>query len=131
MQQTRADDLVLAKLRRNVLKEGVAVRNRDGRGGFHQPDEIVVRQAQSQLVEWSHSKLPKKSNPDLVRLPGLGNSLNAQRGVEGGLARPRQPFTEAVTHSVKVDRQARASTARLTVGCPGRNFFTQSALFAR
>ena len=69
MQQTGTDHFMLAKLHRNVIKEGVAVRYREGFGGFHQPGEIVVGQSQSQLVEWGHSKLPKKGeccNPDLV-----------------------------------------------------------------
>jgi hypothetical protein len=71
MQQTGADYFVLAELRRNVPQEAVAVRYCEGLGGFHQPGEIVVRQSQSQMVEWGHSKLPKKGeccNRDLVQL---------------------------------------------------------------
>ena len=51
MQQAGADHFVLAKFRRNVLKEGVAVGYRYGLGGLHHPIEIVVGQSQSQLVE--------------------------------------------------------------------------------
>jgi hypothetical protein len=40
MQQAGADHFVLAKFRRNVLKEGVAVGYRYGLGGLHQPIEI-------------------------------------------------------------------------------------------
>ena len=52
-----AHHFVLAQLRRNVLKEGVAVGCRDGLGGLHQPVEIVVGEAQSQLIERRHGKV--------------------------------------------------------------------------
>jgi len=41
MQQARSDHFVLAKLRRDVLKHGVAGGLRYGFGGLHQPVEIV------------------------------------------------------------------------------------------
>ena len=69
MQQTGADYLMLAKLRRNFLKEGVAVGYRHVLGGLHQPVEIVVRQPQSQLVEWGHGKAhrPPKAGQCSIR----------------------------------------------------------------
>jgi hypothetical protein len=63
MQQAGADHFVLAKFRRNVLKEGVAVGYRYGLGGLHHPIEIVVGQSQSQLVERGHGKLHVGLNP--------------------------------------------------------------------
>ena len=48
MQQAGADHFVLAKLRRNVLKQGIAVGLRYGFGGLHQPVEIVGGQSQSE-----------------------------------------------------------------------------------
>jgi hypothetical protein len=101
MEQAGSHHFVLAKVCRDVIKEGVAVRYRQGFGGFHRPGEIVVGQAQSQLVEWGHSKLPKKGeccNPDLVRLPAIGNSLNA---TALGLARPRQPFPPHISAKIR------------------------------
>ena len=41
MQQAGSDHFVLAKLRRDVLKQGIAVGLRYGFGGLHQPVEIV------------------------------------------------------------------------------------------
>ena len=55
MQQAGADHFVLAKLRRDVLKQGIAVGY--GFGGLHQPVEIVVGEAQSQLIERRHGKV--------------------------------------------------------------------------
>jgi hypothetical protein len=63
MQQAGADHFVLAQLRRNVLKEGVAVGYRYGLGGLHQPVEIVVGQSQSQLIERGHGKAPPLLKP--------------------------------------------------------------------
>ena len=63
MQQAGADHFVLAKFRRNVLKEGVAVGYRYGLGGLHHPIEIVVGRSQSQLVERGHGKLHVGLNP--------------------------------------------------------------------
>jgi hypothetical protein len=48
MQQARSDHFVLAKLRRDVLKHGVAGGLRYGFGGLHQPVEIVGGQSQSE-----------------------------------------------------------------------------------
>ena len=47
---------MLAKLRRDVLKQGIAVGLRYGFGGWHQPVEFVRGQSQSQLVKWGHGK---------------------------------------------------------------------------
>ena len=55
MQQAGSDRFVLAKLRRDVLKKGFAVGY--GFGGLHQPVEIVVGEAQSQLIERRHGKV--------------------------------------------------------------------------
>ena len=55
MQQAGADHFVLTKLRRDVLKQGIAVGY--GFGGLHQPVEIVVGEAQSQLIERRHGKV--------------------------------------------------------------------------
>ena len=63
MQQTGADHFVLAKLRRNVPKEGIAVGYRHGLGGLHQPVVIVVGQSQSQLIERGHGKAPRSLKP--------------------------------------------------------------------
>jgi hypothetical protein len=52
---------VLAKLRRDVLKHGVAGGLRYGFGGLHQPVEIVSGQSQSQLVQWGHGKRSTKN----------------------------------------------------------------------
>jgi hypothetical protein len=63
MQQAGSDHFVLAKLRRDVLKQGVAVRLRYGFGGFHHPVKFVDGQSQSQLIERGHGKRstsPKK-----------------------------------------------------------------------
>jgi hypothetical protein len=57
MQQAGSDHFVLAKLRRNVLKEGIAIGHRDRFRSLHQPIEVVIRQSQSQLVQWGHGKL--------------------------------------------------------------------------
>jgi hypothetical protein len=54
MQQARSDHFVLAKLRRDVLNEGIAVGY--GFGGLHQPVKFVSGQSQSQLVQWGHGK---------------------------------------------------------------------------
>jgi hypothetical protein len=59
MQQAGSDRFVLAKLRRDVLKKGLAVGY--GFGGLHQPVEIVVGEAQSKLIERGHSKLHTKN----------------------------------------------------------------------
>jgi len=59
MQQAGADHFVLTKLRRDVLKQGIAVGY--GFGGLHQPVEIVVGEAQSKLIERGHSKLHTKN----------------------------------------------------------------------
>ena len=59
MQQARSDHFVLAKLRRDVLKQGIAVGLRYGFGGLHQPVEIVS--GQSQLVQGGHGKLRSKT----------------------------------------------------------------------
>jgi hypothetical protein len=61
MQQARSDHFVLAKLRRDVLKHGVAVGLRYGFGGLHQPVEFVSGQSQSQLVQWGHGKCSAKN----------------------------------------------------------------------
>jgi hypothetical protein len=71
MQQAGADHFVLAKLRRNVFKEGVAVGCRDGLGGLHQPIEIVVGQSQSQLIERGHDKAPRSLKPRECGIPTL------------------------------------------------------------
>ena len=54
MQQAGSDHFVLAKLRRDVLNEGIAVGY--GFGGLHQPVKFVSGQSQSQLVQWGHGK---------------------------------------------------------------------------
>ena len=59
MQQAGSDHFVLAKLRRDVLNEGIAVGY--GFGGLHQPVEIVSGQSQSQLVQWGHGKCSTKN----------------------------------------------------------------------
>jgi hypothetical protein len=61
MLQAGSDHFVLAKLRRDVLKHGVAGGLRYGFGGLHQPVEIVSGQSQSQLVQWGHGKLHTKN----------------------------------------------------------------------
>src|SRR3954468_10882090 len=61
MQQARSDHFVLAKLRRDVLKHGVAGGLRYGFGGLHQPVEIVSGQSQSQLIQWGHGKRSTKN----------------------------------------------------------------------
>jgi hypothetical protein len=61
MQQARSDHFVLAKLRRDVLKHGVAGGLRYGFGGLHQPVEFVSGQSQSQLVQWGHGKCSAKN----------------------------------------------------------------------
>lgn len=105
MQQAGADHFVLTKLRGNLLKKGVAVRRRNSLSSLHQPVEIVLRQSQSQLVEWDHSKLHEKSV-----LSAIGNRLNCP-GV--GLPRSRQ------THYAKVTGKLAGSMAQPTVGSPG------------
>ena len=60
MQQAGADHFVLAKLRRDVLKQGIAVGLRYGFGGLHQPIEIVIGKSQSQFVQWGHGKPPHR-----------------------------------------------------------------------
>ena len=62
MQQARSDYFVLAKLGRDVLKQGIAVGLRYGFGGLHQPVEIVGGQSQSQLVQGGHGKLHIEKN---------------------------------------------------------------------
>jgi hypothetical protein len=57
MQQPGSNHFVLAKLRRNVLKQGVAVGLRYGFGGLHQAVKFVVGKAQSQLIERCHGNL--------------------------------------------------------------------------
>jgi hypothetical protein len=47
---------VLAKLRRDVPKEGIAIGLRYGFGSLHQPVEIVSGQSQSQLVQGGPQK---------------------------------------------------------------------------
>ena len=59
MQQARSDHFVLANLRRDVPKQGIAVGLSYGFGGLHQPVEIVS--GQSQLVQWGHGKLHTKN----------------------------------------------------------------------
>ena len=71
MQQTGADHFVLAKLRRHVPKEGVAVGYRYGLCGLHQPFEIVVGQSQSQLIERGHGKAPRSLKPRECGIPTL------------------------------------------------------------
>ena len=61
MQQARSDHFVLAKLRRDVLKHGVAGGLRYGFSGLHQPVEFVSGQSQSQLVQWGHGKCSTKN----------------------------------------------------------------------
>ena len=61
MQQARSDHFVLAKLRRDVLKHGVAGGLRYGFGGLHLPVEFVSGQSQSQLVQWGHGKRSTKN----------------------------------------------------------------------
>ena len=61
MQQAGSDHFVLAKLRRNVLKHGVAGGLRYRFGGLHQPVEFVSGQSQSQLVQWGHGKRSTKN----------------------------------------------------------------------
>ena len=61
MQQAGSDHFVLAKLRRDVLKQGIAVGLRYGFGGLHQPVEFVSGQSQSQLVQWGHGKRSTKN----------------------------------------------------------------------
>ena len=61
MQQARSNHFVLAKLRRDVLKHGVAGGLRYGFGGLHQPVEFVSGQSQSQLVQWGHGKRSTKN----------------------------------------------------------------------
>ena len=57
MQQARSDYFVLAKLSRDVLKQGIAVGLRYGFGGLHQPVKFVIGEAQSQLIERRHGKV--------------------------------------------------------------------------
>ena len=54
MQQAGSDHLVLAKLRRDILNQGIAVGY--GFDGLHQPVKFVSGQSQSQLVQWGHDK---------------------------------------------------------------------------
>jgi hypothetical protein len=54
MQQAGSDHFVLAKLRRDVLNEGITVGY--GFGSLHQPVKFVSGQSQSQLVQWGHGK---------------------------------------------------------------------------
>ena len=60
MQQAGSEHFVAAKLRRDVLKHGIAVGLRRGFGSLHQPVEIVSGQPQSQLIERSDGKAPPK-----------------------------------------------------------------------
>src|SRR4029078_1241319 len=60
-QKRRSAHFVLAKLRRDVLKHGVAGGLRYGFGGLHQPVEFVSGQSQSQLVQWGHGKRSTKN----------------------------------------------------------------------
>ena len=60
MQQAASQHFVMAKLHRDVLKKGIAVGRRYEFGGLHQPVEIVVGEAQSQLIERGHGKLHTK-----------------------------------------------------------------------
>jgi hypothetical protein len=48
--------LVSAKLRRNVLKKGIALGRRYRFGSLHQPIEIVIWKSQSQLVQGGHGR---------------------------------------------------------------------------
>ena len=57
MQQARSDYFVLAKLSRDVLKQGIAVGLRHGFDGLHQ--QVEFASGQSQLVEWGHGRLCK------------------------------------------------------------------------
>jgi hypothetical protein len=57
MQQAGSDHFVLAKLRRNVLKQGIAVGLRYGFGDLHQSLKFVVGKARSQLIEGCHGNL--------------------------------------------------------------------------
>jgi hypothetical protein len=61
MQQAASQHFVMAKLHRDVLKKGIAVGRRYEFGGLHQPVEIVVGEAQSQLIERGHGKLHTKN----------------------------------------------------------------------
>ncbi|MGB9269966.1 MAG: hypothetical protein WCB74_12215 [Pseudolabrys sp.] len=58
MQQAGSDHFVLAKLRRDVLKYGVAVGLRYGFGGLHTVEFVG---GQSQLVQWGHGKRSTKN----------------------------------------------------------------------
>jgi hypothetical protein len=56
MQQAGSDHFVPAKLRRDVLKQGVPVWLRYRFGGFHHSVKFVGGQSQSQLIERGHGK---------------------------------------------------------------------------
>jgi hypothetical protein len=92
MQQARSDHFVLAKLRRDVLKHGVAVGLRYAFGGLHQPVEFVSGQSQSQLqlVQGGHGK---RSTKNKNAATGLWFSyrispfrrMHTQRGAAGAI----------------------------------------------
>jgi bifunctional enzyme CysN/CysC len=56
MQQAGSDHFVSAKLRRDVLKQGVAVGLRYGFGGLHQAIKFVIWESQPQLVQGCHGR---------------------------------------------------------------------------
>jgi hypothetical protein len=82
MQQAGADHLVLTKLRGNLLEERVALRCRNELTSLHQLVEIVLRQSQSQLVEWGHSKLHENLFLPATHYPKVTGKL------AGSMARP-------------------------------------------
>ena len=60
MQQAGSDHFMLAKLCRDVFKQGIAVGLRYGFDGLHQQVEFVSGQSQSQLVQWGRQALHKE-----------------------------------------------------------------------
>ena len=56
------DHFMLAKLCRDVFKQGIAVGLRYGFDGLHQQVEFVSGQSQSQLVKWGHGERSTSKN---------------------------------------------------------------------
>jgi hypothetical protein len=116
MQQAGSDHFVLAKPRRDVLKERVTVRYRDGPGGFHQPGQIVVGQSQLQLVERGHSKLHDNRRMLQTRFGSVWWSLSPAIRSDHGLASRLVPSVNGVGAVDTSARQPREAPSCIAYG---------------
>ena len=92
MQQAGSDDFVLAKLRRDVLKQGIAVGLHYGFGGLHQPVKIVSGQCSRSWSSGVTAIAPPKTRmrqPDFgsqtASPPFVGCTVLTQQGAAGAI----------------------------------------------